>query len=311
LDQPVGHVTRFRLYPVRPLWSLGSGWAALSGGLAAAGFPLSLITFLYLLLAWFLVDPILGAVWELGGGGYAQAGGIWRRLGGPRLPDTAPPLRLLPYTQTGSPGYQLARRLGRLRLWWHDTFWPEAAREFASLLAGLGLAILLGVILGRGVLILVVISVLLSWLAVLSEPGDAAGNLSGTGSAPGDLMRLWHTLGEFSVPWLIGAVVVGELSWPVILLGMCYSVSYFGLACRDWGFRLPGAAQAAAALLLAGLRHPIAAGATAILVLPQWGLCAEALRLSGDRSAALDRVRRYVQPFVVVGMLIAALALAA
>lgn len=311
MDQPVGRITRFRLYPIRPLWSLGAGWAAVSGGLAAAGFPLSLTTLLYLLLAWFLVDPLLGAVWELGGGGYAQAGGIWERLARPRLPDTAPPLRLLPYTQTGSPGYRLACRLGRLRLWWQATFWPDAAGEFASLLAGLCLAILLGVILGRDVLILVGISVLLSWLAALSEPGDTAGDLSQTGSPPGDLTRLWHTLGEFGVPWLIGVVVVGELSWPVILLGICYSVSYFGLTRRDWGFRLPGAGQATAALLLAGLRQPIAAGAIAILVLPQWGLYVEAVRLSGDRSAALDRVRRHAQPFVVMGMLITALALAA
>lgn len=311
MNHSVGRITRFRLYPVRPLWSLGAGWAALSGGLAATGFPLSLTTVLYLLLAWFLVDPLLGAVWELGGGGYTQAGGIWGRLARPRLPDTAPPLRLLPYTQTGSPGYRLARWLGRLRLWWQDTFWPAAAREFASLLAGLGLASLLGVILGWRVLILVGISVLLSWLAVLSEPGDTAGDLSQTASRPGDLTRLWHTLGEFSVPWLIGVGVVGELSWPVILLGMCYSITYFGLTRRDWGFRLPGAGQVTAALLLAALRHPIAAGATAILVLPQWGLYAEAVCLSGDRSAALDRVRRHAQPFVVMGMLIAALALAA
>ncbi|GAB4538082.1 MAG: hypothetical protein Kow0063_25550 [Anaerolineae bacterium] len=309
MDQPVGRITCFRLYPVRPLWSLGSGWAALSGGLAAAGYPLSLKTFLYLLLAWFLVDPLLGAVWDLGGGGHAQARGIWQRLTRPRLPSTAPLLRLLPYTQTGSPGYWLARRLGQLRLWWHATFWPEAAREFASLLAGLGMAILLGVILGRGVLSLVLISVLLSWLAALSGPGDAVPDSSPAGNRPDDIGRLWHTLGEFGVPWLIGAVVVGELSWLVILSGMCYSVVYFGLTRRDL-FHLALAGQAAAALLLAGLRHPMAAGATAILVLLQWGLYAETIRLPRDRPAATDRSRRYAQPFVVLGMLIAALALA-
>ena len=142
MDQPVGHIIQLRLYPIRRFWSLGSGWAAIGGSLAVAGFVLSPEFLLYLFLVWLLADPILGAVWDLGAGHTFRLGhrGIWRRLLSPRLPDVAPPVRLLPYTQPGSPGYRLASRLGRMRLWWHDTLWPEAGQEFATLIAALGIA---------------------------------------------------------------------------------------------------------------------------------------------------------------------------
>jgi len=383
LDHSAGHSTRLRVYLIRPLWSLGSGWAAVGGGLAAGGFPLSPTNLLTLLLVWLLADPLLGVVWDVGAGNTRQRG-IWSRLLGPRLPDAAPPVGFLPYTQAGSPGYRLAHHLGRLRRWWRDTFWPEAGREFATLLAGLGLASLLGAVLGRSVLVLVLVSVLLSWLAVLSERGnttpDSARNLSenaqaGRKPAPGvgqvsgglssagsnfqigtknlsenaqagrppvpgvrqvsgglssagsnfeiapkgsgghqGLATLWRALGEFGVPWLIGAAVMGGPSWAIILLGTCYTITYFGLSGHARRFRLAGASQAASALLLAGLRHPMAAGAAAILLLPQWGLytwAAYAARSSGDRLGASGPYLRYVQIFILLSMLIAGLAIAA
>jgi hypothetical protein len=259
LDQPIGHTTRLRLYPIRPLWSLGAGWAAVSGGLAAAGFPLSLVTLLNLLLIWLLADPVLGVIWDVGVGNTHERG-IWRRLISPRLPDTAPPLRLLPYTQAGSPGHRLAYRLGRLHRWWRDTLWPEVGRECATLIAGLGLATLLGAILGRDVLILALVSVLFSWLAMLSERRDTTRDRGHK-----DSTTLWHALGEFGVPWLIGAVAMGGPSQVAALLGICYTITYFGLIRDPHSFRLIGASQVTTALLLAGLRQPMAAGATAVL----------------------------------------------
>jgi hypothetical protein len=282
-----------------------------SGGLAVAGLSLSLVTLLTLALVWLLADPVLGVTWDVGVGNTQQRG-IWRRLINPRLPDTAAPLRLLPYTQAGSPGYRLARHLGRLRRWWQETLWPEAGREFATLVAGLVLAMLLGAILGRDVLILVLVSVLLSWLAMLSERRDTNRDSAQRTRGRKDIATLWHALGEFGVAWLIGAVALGGLSQAAALLGMCYTITYFGLIRGRDGFRLIGASQATAALLLAGLRHPMAAGATAILLLPQWGLHTWAARVegsSGDQRAIFEGYQRYAQPFVLVGMLIAALAL--
>ncbi len=307
MDQPIGHTTRLRLYPIRPLWSLGAGWAAVSGGLAAGGFPLSLVTLLNLFLVWFLADPVLGVIWDVGVGN-ARERGIWHRLISPRLPSVAFPVRLLPYTQAGSPGYRLAYRLGRLRRWWRDTFWPEAGRGFATLMAGLGLAVLLGALLGRDVLILVLVSVLFSWLAVVSERSDTTRERGHK-----DSTTLWHALGEFGVPWLIGAAAMGGPSQAVALLGACYTINYYGMIRDPHSFRLTGASQVIIALLLAGLRQPVAAGATAILLMPQWGLYIWAAHVSkppGDDVAASDRYLRYTQLFVLVSMLIAALAIA-
>jgi hypothetical protein len=311
LDQPVGRITQLRLYPIRPLWSVGPGWAAVSGGLAAGGFSLSPETLLSFLLVWLLADPVLGVMWSLSTGGSPSEGasGIWRRLLAPQLPDVAPPLRLLPYTQPGSPGRRLADRLGRLRLWWQDTFWPEAGQEFATVIAALGLALLLGAILGRDVLALVLITFSLSWLAALTQ-----GERTPETPARGDVVNLWRALAEFGIPWLIGAVVLGRPSWVVITLGACYTITYFGLmrqATRSsHDFRLTGVSQATAALLLAGLRHPLAAGATAILLLPQWGLRTWTTGESRDHSGASGPYLRGVQLFVILGMLVAALAVA-
>jgi hypothetical protein len=307
LDQPIGHMTRLRLYPIRPLWSLGAGWAAVCGGLAAAGFPLSLVTLLYLTLVWLLADPILGVIWDVGVGN-THEGGIWRRLISPRLPEVAPPVHLLPYTQAGSPGNRLAYRLSRLSRWWRDTLWPEAGRECATLIAGLGLAILLGAILGRNVLIFVLVSVLLSWLAMLAERKDTSRD-----KGHKDNTTLWHALGEFGVPWLIGAAGLGGLSPAAALLGVCYTITYFGFIQNTHSFRLIGASQVTTALLLAGLRQPMAAVATAVLLMPQWGLytwTSQVEKFSEDHPVVSGRYLRYAQPFVWVSMLIAALAVA-
>lgn len=320
LDQPVGRISQLRLYPIRPPWSLGSGWAAVCSGLAVGGLDLSPETLLKLLLAWLLVDPILGAVWDSGvgsnGGRPRRQRGIYRRLLDPRLPATAPALQLLPYTRVGSPGHRLAHRLGRLRRWWQDTLWPEAGHAFATMVAGLGLALLLGAVLGRTILALVLISVTLSWLAALSQQKDLSKGAPQRSIGSQGMATLWHALGEFGIPWLIGATLLGSPSRMLILLGICYTITYFGLIRYTEDFKLIGSGQAAAALLLAGLRHPLAAGAIAISLMPQWGLRLWATDHDQqppsqyDHIAATGTYLRYVQPFVILSMLLAVLALA-
>ncbi len=106
---------------------------------------------------------------------------------------------------------------------------------------------------------------------------------------------------------------MGGPSQAAALLGICYTITYFGMIRGAHSFRLIGASQATTALLLAGLRHPMAAGATAILLMPQWGLytwTSQVEKFSGDHPAASGRYLRYAQPFVFVSMLIAALAIA-
>jgi hypothetical protein len=303
VDQPVGRITQLQLYPIRPLWSLGPGWAAVSGALAAGSFALSSEILLKLLLVWLLADPVLGTLWGLSVGdrSASEQDGIWRRLLTARLPTTVPSLRFLPYTQPGSPSRRLAERLGRLHSWWQATFRPAVGRESAALVAALGLALLLGAVLRRNVLMLVLLSIALSWLVALFQQRDLFRDSMPQDASRRDIVTLWYALGEFGIPWLIGAVVMGIPSWAAIALGICYTVTYFGLIQYGRKFRLIGSSQAITALLLAGLRHPLAAGATAILLIPQWGL---------HVRAASGSYLRGVQLFIILGMLIAALAIA-
>lgn len=347
MHQPVGRILQLRLYPIRPLWSLGAGWAAVCGGLAVAGLSLSPESWLRLLLAWLLVDPLLGMVWDVGVGNTLSPTrrGVWRQLLCPSLPAEAGPVRLLPYTQRNSPSHRLAGYLARRRHWWRVTFWPQAGHEFSTLVAALGVALLVGAVLSRNVLALVMLSVALSWLTALSPAGDRAET---SPDQPGDRQGwtgLWRALGEFTIPWLIGAALLGGPSWAVAVLGGCFGITYFGFIRSVLNFRLIGASQAAAALLLTGLRHPLAAGAVAILLMPQWGLfnlatCRPAREsepdlayrpvyaadagqpgLAGERaasgptgtaggegSAAWRTFLRAAQPFVLLSMLLAALA---
>jgi hypothetical protein len=322
LEQPVGRLTQFRLYPVRSLWSLGSGWAAVGGGLAASGLALSPETLLDLLIVWFLADPILGVVWDLGVGYVASSRqpGIWHRLLSPGLPESAPPVRLFPYTQAGSPGYKLAHRLGQVCHWWRTTF-RDQHKDVAALAIALGLAVLVGIILGWTVMVLVLASVTLSWLASLAGKRNAAQDRTGLASDRANIGILWHSLGEFGIPWLIGATVLGKATWPVVLLGTCYTISYFAFTRPAPHFRLMGTSQGTAALLLFALRRPQMAGALAILLMPQWAVFLWANFLAArpapsppgsearDGSALPSTYMRYLQPFVIFSMLMAALAL--
>jgi hypothetical protein len=304
LDQPVGHITQFRLRPIRPLWSVGPGWAAIGGAIASGGFALTPQTLLNLVLTWLLVDAVLGVVWDLGVGNTTPGGkgGIWSALLTAHLPDSAPTLRFLPYTQPDSPGRRLAERLSCWRRWWQETFSPQAGAEFAALVAALGLALLLGAILGRDALALTLLSIVLSWLAAFAHKSERATSQS--------VATLWTTLGSFGIPWLLGSLVLGRPTWFVIALGGCYAITYFGLvhqaAQAAPSFRLIGASQAAAVFLLVGLRYPLAAGAAAILLLPQWGLAIWAADHPTTRGAFL----RSIQPFVVLSLLVAAWAVA-
>jgi hypothetical protein len=305
LDQPVGHITQLRLRPIRPLWSVGPGWAVIGGAVASGGLALAPQALLSLVLTWLLADAVLGVVWDLGAGDTAPGGqgGIWRALLTAHLPDSAPALRFLPYTQPASPGRRLAERASRWRRWWQETFSPQSGAEFAALVAALGLALLMGAILGRDALALTLLSIAFSWLAALAHKSERA--------AAHDAVTLWRTLGGFGIPWLLGSLALGRPTWVVIALGGCYAITYFGLARQAAqaapAFRLIGASQVAAILLLAGLRYPLAAGAAAILLLPQWGLHTWA----ADRSVAPGALLRRIQPFVVLSLLIAAWAVAA
>ncbi len=275
------------------------------GGVLASGALLSAPEHLLtLLLVWFIADPLLGTVWDVGVGGSSALAhrGVWRRLLTDQRPGHGSALVIFPYTQPESRGQQLAERLGRFRWWWRESFWPEAGHEFITVALGLGVALLLGAVVGPAVLVLVVFSVALSWLAAFSQdeaPSNPPSSPARAGNGP------WRGLAEFGMAWLIGSVALGQPSPLVIALGVCYTAAYMGLMRQPDLFWLAGAGQFTVTCLLVGLRHPLAAAVTAITLVPQWGLRARA-----GSPGASGRYLRAVQPFILVSMIAATLAIA-
>lgn len=304
MDQPVGHSIQVRFFVIRPMWRIGPGWAAVGGVLASGALPSAPEHLLTLLLVWFIADPVLGTVWDVGVGGSSPPAhrGVWRRLFTDQRPDRGSALVVFPYTQPDSLGQQLAEHLGRFRCWWRESFWPEAGHEFITVALGLGLALLLSAVVGPAVLVLVIFSVALSWLAAFSQD-EALSHCPSSPAVAGN--PTWRGLAEFGIAWLIGSVVLGQPSPLVIALGVCYTAIYLGLMRRPDRFWLAGAGQFAITCLLVGLRHPLAAAVTAIILVPQWGL-----RASAGSPGASGPYLRAVQPFILVSMVVATLAIA-
>ena len=304
MDQPVGHSIQVRLFLIRPIWRIGPGWAAVGGVLASGALLAAPGHLLTLLLVWFIADPLLGTVWDMGVGGSSTSAhrGVWRRLLTEQRPGHGSALVVFPYTQPDSRGQQLAERLGRFWCWWRESFWPEAGHEFITVALGLGVALLLGAVLGPAVFVLVVFSVVLSWLAAVSPdepPSHSPASPARAGNAT------WRGLAEFGIAWLIGSVALGKASPLVVALGVCYTATYLGLLRQPDRLWLAGAGQFAVTCLLVGLRYPLAAAVTAITLVPQGGLRAR-VGSPGARGLCV----RVVQPFILVSMVAAALAIA-
>jgi hypothetical protein len=344
--------------PLRPLWYLGPGWAAIGGGLAAGAFSFAPAQVLTLLLAWYLADPLLGTIWELGVGASVPGvqRGIWFRLLRDPHPEDAAPLVILPYTRPGSPGWRLARWMGRLRDWWRADFWPEMGHAFVTLAVGLGAALAAGAALGRVVTALAAFSAALSWLVARLQadyPIITSGGFAVSHTAAGLQLRrkgaedrhleqgemsvssrarpfvslrvtagekagpyseaaasttrpgaaTLRALGEFGIPWLIGCLAFGPPAWPAMVLGVCYTIVYAGMLQQPSRFQLVGGGQLAAVWLLVGLRQPIAATATAVILIAQWGLHAR----SQDNAARAAGLRA-CQPLILLSLVGAVLA---
>jgi hypothetical protein len=258
MQPPFGSGFKLILDPTRSWLSLGPGWAMLAGVLSSGVIPLKLAGLMQLLSLWLLVDPILGALWDLVG-----VQGLWRNMMPGHLP---PPPRhgfYLPYAQPGSIAGRLVVRVRRYGRWWQEHFWPEQGGHFAAVFLGAGLALLLSLAFGST----------LFWLTLL-----ALGLIALAGQTQADLAaaeggRL-QSMVQLLLPWVMGASLWSTLTPLSLALAVCYWVTYLG------GLRMLGGhhraeilfifGQAAAIILLLALRLlPGAAVLTVLLVTQQ------------------------------------------
>ncbi len=297
MDRPATHSVQLWLRPWRPIWYVGAGWAAVGGGVASGVLSLPLDRALTLGLAWILVDPLLGTVWDLG----ASPGGIWRQLHRVVPAGRVSPVVVLPYTHPNSVAWRLGERIGHLGAGWRELFRSHMGQAFVALMGALVAALALGAALGLTVLTLVVLSVLLSWLcARLQENNRRHATLD---SQPG--LAALHALGEFGIPWLIGCLLIGSLLWPAAALGACLTIAYAGLLQVPMRFRLVGAGQLAAICLLVGLRQPLPAAAAGVFLIAQGGL-----RSAANGQCPSEMCVRALQPFMLADLVVVALAVA-
>jgi hypothetical protein len=269
---------------------LGSAWAALCGAVASGQMELKAQSLLRLLLVFFLVDPVLGSIWRL----VVSTDWFAPFAGGP-LSRGEVPLKSLPYTSPGSPGYRASRWLAGVLAWWRRDFRPRVGTESLSLILTLTVAIMLASLLGRLVAILTLVALVLMAVVFFSRQS-------------GTISFSWRALLELGLPWLIGHLAFGSLNWESVAFALAYTVAYY--ACfvlldggRRTATRLLNGSQIVAVALLIVAKEPILAGIAGLLLLPQLLLQPFLWRDEAERWY-LQRS----QPWLMAGMLIVALA---
>ena len=287
-QDPFGQTFIFRLSSARSWLSLGSGWAAVAGALAAGMPGLTWTHLLQVTGLWLLVDPVLGTLWDL-----AVQQGLWRRVTQAALPQPADRGFFLPYAQPDSPAGQLVMLVRRYQVWWQAYYWPEFGGQVVTFGVGLLLALTIGLVLNLSIFWLVVISISLTLWA-----GQKADRLSAQGGG-----RL-SSIVQLLLPWLMGATLWSPLSLFPLVLALCFWISYLG------GLRVLGGhhraewlffgGQAAALMLLLGLRILPGAALMSVSLTSIW-----LFKSSFDNPAVwLDRA----QPYLILSMITAGVA---
>jgi len=268
MERSAGHIVQLWVRLRTPIWHVGAGWAALSGAIASGilwedGAP-PLTRIGTVLLIWLLADPLLGTLWELG----ATPRGVWTQLWRAASDaDHNVPLILLPYTQTGSPAWQVANWLGRQNAWWRTTFWPQSSEAFITVSSLLPVSLLVGALLNSAALTLVCAAMVLAWLVALWHKEI----LPSTSSHPwrSTVASAW---GQFGIPWMIGCAATNKSSWLSITLGICLTFSYMGLLRQPMWQPAVLAGQLAVLAILLGVRQVLALAGITMLLIAQGGL---------------------------------------
>jgi len=266
------------------LWATGCG-ALASNALHWVGQDLRALVLLLL-----LVDLAWGSLWDV------ALGTDWRRLLAAGMPNVPGIWQVtLPYMRPGSPAGRLFRRLGRFSSWWSRVFWPAAGPSLLGLVAAGVLAGALTFLLPRQIVPLNVVLVVLVGLGVAQR---------WRGCRP--LAAQAFTMVGLS--WLAGHAAFADITRHSIALPLCYSLATWGGlrlgAGQSRALWLLNGGQAAAVVILALLRQPLAAGLVGIVLFVEI-----ALQPSLFWGADPAQVARRTWPWLFVSMFGAALAI--
>jgi len=291
VHQVLGPLMKLEVRVSRPLTWLSPAWAALCGAVASGWLTFSGQNLLFLLIALFLADALWGTLWHL----IAERDWVASSNWCPQVQEAS--LLALPYTAPGSPSHRVFSRLGRKLDWWRAVLWPRHGPAFVGLVAALPLTLILAIILGQRVIILTVAALALMVLALLRTRRHSAPPLS------------LQAILEMGLAWLAGHTAFGSLTWWSFLLAILYTVAYHSCLklAKNGGkpsLILLKASQAAVVALLICLRQPVVAGVVGLLLLPQM-----LLQPFLDQGQVELWYLRRTRPFLMAGMLLAALAI--
>lgn len=238
-------------------WS-GSAWAAFCGTVASGQMELNAQALVLLLLVLFLVDPILGGIWGL----VIDTDWFAPFTVGFLSKGENPPSKSLPYTSLGSSSYRASRWLTEVLAWWRRDFRPRVGTEFLSLILTLIVAITLAFLLGHLVALLTLVALVLMVMVLFSLHRRGAISFS------------LRAVLEFGLPWLMGHLTFGPLTWESVAFALTYTVAYYGCFLlldgrRRTAIRLLNGSQIVVITLLVIAKEPILAGIGSLLLLPQ------------------------------------------
>ena len=289
MQKPFGYTLKINLSPSRSLLSLGPGWAALAG-ILSTGYPtLTWTAMLQIIALWILVDPILGTLWEL-----TVNQRLWQQVRLAHLPPSPATGFTVPYAQTGSIAGRFVVKTRRYRRWWQETGWPEMGDKVVTFFLGIILGLLVGLALNPTVFWLVVLAV---GLTLLTGPTTADLSISSGGRI--------QSIVQFLLPWLMGVLLAPEPSMVSVGAAICYWVVYLG------GLRMIGGHKRAEWLFFGGqlafvvllLALHLLPGAALLIVF----LATQLLFRTGIEQSSI--LLRKIQPFLVIGLIVAAVSL--
>jgi hypothetical protein len=287
-----GHWIALRGHLAQPFLGWLGGWAAFCGALASNRLHWTGTSLLTLVLVLLLVELAWGSLWDV-----AVSTDWFRPVTNGRPPARPAMPRTLPYTQPGSPGGRLARRLGRLVGWWKDVFWPSTGPAVLGILAA-------GILTG-------VLALLLPDRLAPLYPALLA--LAGLGVLQRRRARdplAAQALTRVGLSWLAGHAAFGELGSASLGLALCFSLAAWGDlrvgAGLSRGFWLLNGGQMFGVAVLLFLRQPVAAGIAGLLLFGQ--IAMQPSLYYGD-SSARAAIARWTWPWLMAAMLVAAWAL--
>jgi hypothetical protein len=262
-------------------------WAALCGAVASGSVDWQSSFWLRLIQLILLVDVGWGTLWSvLGSTNWTVPLLRWRDW------RSGDPMARPPYALPDSPGDRASRWLGQLRVWGRDVLWPTCGLSLSVITVALVVTGVMASMLGTGLSLLSLAAIALMQLDLAWEGGRGI-------AAP-----KWDAVFAVALPWVAGDLVfAGSLSMLSVGLAVAFALAWGSTrqAHVRWRRLLAVGAQFLVVLGLIVSHNALGAGCLLLLLIPQ-------LMLFPWLRRGLDTTRytRYVRPWVMAAMLVAA-----